>query len=78
VRSVMESCRDYADSIASVHVRDIDPKVLRQGVAQSCDYGTFSRHGIFAELGEGLVTCRGCLMWSRMPTARVARSSSPT
>ncbi len=48
-------CRDYAESIVSVHVKDIDPDVLKQGVAQSWDYGTFSRHGIFVELGEGLV-----------------------
>ena len=48
-------CRDYADSIKSVHVKDIDPQVLKEGVEKEWDYGTFSAHGIFAELGEGMV-----------------------
>lgn len=51
----IQFCRDYADSILSVHVKDINPVVLKEGVAASWDYGTFSRHGIFAELGEGFV-----------------------
>jgi inosose dehydratase len=48
-------CRDYAESIKSVHVKDIDPQVLKEGVDKGWDYGTFSAHGIFAELGEGMV-----------------------
>jgi inosose dehydratase len=48
-------CRDYAQSIKSVHVKDIDPQVLKEGVENEWDYGTFSAHGIFAELGEGMV-----------------------
>jgi inosose dehydratase len=48
-------CRDYAASIKSVHVKDIAPRVLQEGVAAGWDYATFSRHGIFAELGEGMV-----------------------
>jgi inosose dehydratase len=52
-------CEDYAYDILSVHVKDIDPQVLEQGVAESWDYGTFSAHGIFAELGEGFVDLPG-------------------
>jgi inosose dehydratase len=51
----LQFCRDYADSIKTVHVKDIDPDVLAEGVAKEWDYGTFSEHGIFAELGEGCV-----------------------
>jgi inosose dehydratase len=48
-------CRDYAADIKSVHIKDINPEVLRQGVSASWDYGQFSAAGIFAELGEGCV-----------------------
>jgi inosose dehydratase len=36
-------------------VKDIDPKVLAEGVAQGWDYSAFSDHGIFTELGQGFV-----------------------
>jgi inosose dehydratase len=51
----VQFCRDYADSIKTVHIKDIDPAVLAEGVENAWDYGTFSQHGIFTELGEGLV-----------------------
>lgn len=56
---VVQFCEDYAHDILSVHVKDIDPGVLQQGVAESWDYDTFSGHGIFAELGEGFVDLAG-------------------
>jgi inosose dehydratase len=52
---VVQFCRDYADSIKTMHVKDINPSVLAEGVAGGWDYRTFSDHGIFAELGEGMV-----------------------
>lgn len=52
---VLQFCRDYADSIKALHVKDINPEVLRVGVEQEWDYGTFSDNGIFTELGEGFV-----------------------
>jgi inosose dehydratase len=52
---VVAFCRRYADRIKTMHVKDIDPAVLEQGRAQEWDYGTFSKHGIFTELGEGFV-----------------------
>jgi inosose dehydratase len=52
---VLQFCRDYADSIKSLHIKDIDPRVLAEGVAAGWDYRAFSDHGIFIELGEGLV-----------------------
>ena len=51
----VQFCRDYAPDIKTVHVKDINPDVLREGVENKWDYGTFSAKGIFAELGEGLV-----------------------
>ena len=52
---VVDFCRDYANDIKTLHIKDIDPKVLAEGVTAGWDYRGFSGHGIFAELGEGLV-----------------------
>lgn len=51
----VQFCRDYADSIKTLHIKDIDPAVRAEGVAQGWDYKTFSDHGIFTELGTGMV-----------------------
>jgi inosose dehydratase len=51
----VQFCRDYADSIKTMHIKDIDPRVLEEGVEQQWDYDTFSKNGIFVELGEGFV-----------------------
>jgi inosose dehydratase len=51
----VQFCRDYADSIKTIHVKDIDPRVLAAGVAAGWDYATFAERGIFTEIGEGLV-----------------------
>jgi inosose dehydratase len=51
----VQFCRDYANSIVSIHLKDIDPVVLKQGVEENWAYGTFSERGIFSELGEGFV-----------------------
>lgn len=48
-------CRDYADRIKTVHLKDISPDVLQEGRERKWDYQTFSDRGIFAELGEGFV-----------------------
>ncbi len=52
---VIKFCRDYAASIKTMHIKDIDPKVLEEGRRQEWDYGTFSDSGIFTELGQGFV-----------------------
>jgi inosose dehydratase len=51
----VQFCRDYADSIKTMHIKDINPAVMKEGVKKGWDYGTFSAHGIFAEIGEGMV-----------------------
>lgn len=52
---VVAFCRDYASEIRTIHIKDIDPNVLKEGVANGWDYKAFSDHGIFTELGGGLV-----------------------
>lgn len=52
---VTQFCRDYADSIKTIHIKDIDPRVRAAGVAAGWDYATFSANGIFTEIGNGLV-----------------------
>ena len=51
----LDFCRDYADSILTIHVKDIDRAVLAEGVAAEWDYKTFSDHGIWTELGRGAI-----------------------
>ena len=48
-------CRDYASRIKTMHLKDISESVRAQGAAAKWDYGTFTDHGIFAELGEGCI-----------------------
>jgi inosose dehydratase len=52
---VVQFCRDYAGSIKTLHIKDIDPAVRAAGVAQGWDYQTCSDRGIFTELGTGMV-----------------------
>lgn len=48
-------CRNHIDRIKTLHLKDISEEVRQQGVKAGWDYGTFVQHGIFAELGEGIV-----------------------
>ena len=52
---VVQFCRDYADVIRTVHIKDIDPDVLARARAGEWDYQTFSDAGIFTEPGRGMV-----------------------
>ena len=47
--------RDYAARIKTMHLKDINEAVRARGAAAGWDYGTFEKHGIFAELGEGCI-----------------------
>jgi inosose dehydratase len=47
--------RDYADSIKTMHLKDIHPEVLQEGRERKWNYRTFSEKGIFTELGDGFV-----------------------
>ena len=52
---VVAFCQDYAKHMPTVHLKDINPQVRQEGVKQGWGYRDFSDHGIFAELGEGMV-----------------------
>lgn len=52
---VLQFCRDYASSIKTMHIKDVNPQVMQAGVAAEWDYRTFSDHGIWTELGQGCV-----------------------
>ncbi|MBN1579439.1 MAG: TIM barrel protein [Anaerolineae bacterium] len=49
----LQFCRDYADSIKTMHVKDVNGEVLRAGQGKDWDYGTYSSKGIWTELGQG-------------------------
>lgn len=51
--------KDYGSAIRTVHIKDIDPAVLAQGVAEEWTYRQFSDAGIFTELGRGFVDLPG-------------------
>ncbi len=53
--SALQFCRDYADVIHTIHIKDIDGAVLAEGVAKQWDYGTFTQKGIWTELGQGKI-----------------------
>lgn len=48
-------CRKHVDRIKTLHLKDIDEQVRQEGARAGWDYGTFVDHGIFAELGEGVI-----------------------
>lgn len=52
---VVQFCRDYADSIKTMHIKDVNKQVMDEGVAAEWDYRTFSDKGIWTELGQGCV-----------------------
>lgn len=52
---VVQFFREYALSIRTLHIKDIDPQVLAEGREKQWDYATFSQNGIFTELGQGFV-----------------------
>jgi inosose dehydratase len=48
-------CRDYAESIKTMHLKDVNQVVLNEGAPAGWDYRTFSERGIWTELGAGFV-----------------------
>lgn len=52
---VLDFFRRYADRIKTAHVKDINEAVRQEGVAKGWNYGTFSAHGIWAEVGHGVI-----------------------
>ena len=52
---VLEFCQQYAESIKTIHIKDVNKAVLDEGVAAQWDYRTFSDKGIWTELGHGCI-----------------------
>jgi len=52
---VVDFFRRYASRIKTVHVKDINEAVRKEGVANQWDYRTFSDHGIWTEVGQGVI-----------------------
>jgi inosose dehydratase len=52
---VIAYVREYLPAITTMHVKDIDPAVLAEGLEKNWGYSDFSDHGIFTELGQGMV-----------------------
>ena len=45
----------WRDRIWHVHVKDCDPEIRERARAEGWDYPTSVRHGVFCELGKGIV-----------------------
>ena len=58
---VLDYVRTYAKDIKTLHVKDIYPDVVKEGVAKGWSYAQFSDAGVFAELGEGMVPIKEML-----------------
>ncbi len=52
---VADFCRANAPRIKALHLKDVNPAVLTQARAQKWTYRQAQDHGLWAELGEGLV-----------------------
>ncbi len=48
-------CNRYLDRISTLHLKDVNDEIRRQGVAADWTYSQFAEAGVFAELGEGMV-----------------------
>ncbi len=48
-------CERYLDRIATLHLKDVNETIRKQGVAGDWTYRQFAEAGVFAELGEGVV-----------------------
>ncbi len=52
---VVDFVKSYAPRIRTMHLKDINPTVLARGREEQWGYDTYSKNGIFAELGEGFI-----------------------
>ena len=51
----LEALRRYRDRIWHVHFKDCHPDVAARARAEGWDYFQAVRHGVFCELGQGMV-----------------------
>jgi inosose dehydratase len=57
----VEFCRQHAERIRAICLKDVNPEVLRQGLARGWDYDRYVSGGLFVELGAGCVDFPGVL-----------------
>lgn len=54
---------EYGHRVAHVHLKDVDPDVLRKAKDEQWSFGDALRGIIFPELGDGLVDLPGIVAW---------------
>lgn len=63
--TVLEGLQRFAARIRYVHFKDCDPQVAMQARVAGWDYVTAVQHGLFCELGFGLVPFTEVIAWLR-------------
>ncbi len=63
--AVEAGLKKFAERIWYVHFKDCEPDVATQARGEEWDYFEAVEHGVFCELGEGLVDFPGVLDWLR-------------
>lgn len=51
----VQVCLQHLPRVKTLHLKDVNNDVRRQGVSAGWSYGQFTEAGVFAELGEGMV-----------------------
>ena len=59
--NAVDAIARYRDRIWHVHFKDCEPELARRARTEGWDYHTAVRHGIFCELGKGMVPFRQVL-----------------
>ena len=59
--NAVDAIARYRDRIWHVHFKDCEPELAQRARAEGWDYHTAVRHGIFCELGKGMVPFRQVL-----------------
>ena len=59
--NAVDAIARYRDRIWHVHFKDCEPELAQRARAKGWDYHTAVRHGIFCELGKGMVPFRQVL-----------------
>ncbi len=58
---VVPFCKRHLSRIKTLHLKDVNFVVRDRGKAEAWEYDTFTKNGVFAELGEGNVDFPGLL-----------------
>jgi len=62
-QGVLQGLNRCADRLWYVHFKDCHPQLAMQARTEGWDYFKALRHGIFCELGQGLVDFPGTIQW---------------